>query len=103
MGKRDRSQMKFLILLFLRDNGLGVSKYRLKKDLNIPTSKQLNKLIHELLAHQFIRQEQIHVHDEEGGITNLYYLTEKGDEFISKAEKLLFDFFNLAPESEGGL
>ncbi|RMG34805.1 MAG: hypothetical protein D6732_10285 [Methanobacteriota archaeon] len=98
MGKRDRSQLKFLILLYLAENGLGVSKYRLKKDLNIPTSKQLNKLIEDLLSYNFIRQEQVYVHKEEGGVTNLFYLTEKGQDFISRAEKLLLDFFNLSPD-----
>ncbi len=101
MGKRDRSQLKFLILLYLAENGRGVSKYRLKKDLNIPTSKQLNKLVDDLLEKDFIRKEKVFVHDDAGGVTNLFYLTEKGQDFISQAEKLLIDFFNLTPDLRG--
>ncbi len=95
MKKRDKSQLKFSILQLIKSSNKGVSKYKMKKQLNIPTSKQLNLLLGELLDKGFVKEERIERHQSEGGTTFLFYLTEKGMDFLMTAEHLLKDFFGI--------
>jgi predicted transcriptional regulator len=92
---RDKSQLKFKILLQIKDNPLGISKYMLKKNTGIPTTKQFNQLIEDLLEKSYVRVEQ---RDLPGNTTesgNYYYLEPKAIEFIEKAEELLIEFLDL--------
>ena len=89
MGKnRDRSQLKFRLLLLIKDSPLGISKYMLKKQLNIATTKQIDGLLTELLEGQYIVVDFINSKSN-------YRLSEKGVDFIEKAEIYFLEFLGI--------
>ncbi len=89
MGKnRDRTQLKFQLLLHIKDSPVGISKYKLKKLSNIATTKQIDGLLKELVEGEYVIVEN---HDN----ANYFRLSEKGMDFVDKTEVYFLEFLGI--------
>jgi len=97
--RRDRSKLKFILLIFILDSPLDISKYRLKQLADVPTTKQFDSLVSELLDANLIDLEKRPLpgkqEDTQG---NYYLLTVKGHSFMEDTEKAMKGFLQITEE-----
>lgn len=79
----------------IRGEPMGISKYMLKKEVEIPTTKQFDGLMNDLLDKNFVRVELRELPGNQQDSGNYFFLEPKGFEFLEMAEELLTEFLNM--------